>query len=76
LQGLTRRLTAQCLETLLLAFGAGNFLYFSVVKFKSFDNSQRAALGIAFLSLAFLIAQIVYNRRVRETTEPAPPNGI
>jgi hypothetical protein len=47
-----------------------------VLKNASFDNSKRVAAGIAFVSLAFLVAQIVYNHRIREASEPAPPNDI
>lgn len=72
----SRRTARRWFETLLLLFGGGNFLYFLLLKSASFNDSQRVAVGIAFISLAFLVVQIVYNRRIREAAEAAPPNDI
>jgi len=33
----------------------------------AFDSPQRIAVGIAFVSLVFLVFQIVYSRPVRES---------
>ena len=60
------RAAPRWVETLLLLCGAVNFLYFIAIKFASFDKSQRVAVGIALVSLAFLVTQTLYNRRTSE----------